>query len=61
MPQSEAAIAAMARLIAWKLPNHGVRTTGTVRITSAGGSSARYPHGYTTPLPARSSATATRA
>jgi len=44
-PQSDAAIAAMARLIAWKLPNHGVRTTGTVRMTSAGGSSARYPYG----------------
>jgi hypothetical protein len=46
-PQSDAAIAAMARLIAWKLPNHGVRTSGTVRMTSAGGSSARYPYGYT--------------
>jgi hypothetical protein len=46
-PQSDAAIAAMARLIAWKLPNHGVRTTGTVKMTSAGGSSARYPSGST--------------
>src|SRR5688572_2036432 len=46
-PQSDAAIAAMARLIAWKLTNHGVRTTGTVRMTSAGGSSARYPYGST--------------
>jgi hypothetical protein len=46
-PQSDAAISAMARLIAWKLTNHGVRTTGTVRMTSAGGSSARYPSGYT--------------
>jgi hypothetical protein len=50
-PQSEAAIAAMARLIAWKLPNHGVRTTGTVRMTSAGGASARYPHGSTRRFP----------
>jgi hypothetical protein len=47
VPQTDAAIAAMARLIAWKLPNHGVRTNGTVRLTSAGGSSARYPYGYT--------------
>jgi 5-hydroxyisourate hydrolase-like protein (transthyretin family) len=46
-PQSEAAIAAMARLIAWKLGNHGVRTGGTTRLTSAGGASARYPYGYT--------------
>ena len=46
-PQSDAAIAAMARLIAWKLTNHGVRTSGTVRMTSAGGASARYPYGYT--------------
>jgi len=50
-PQSEAAIAAMARLIAWKLPNHGVRTTGTVRLTSAGGASARYGRGYTRRFP----------
>jgi N-acetylmuramoyl-L-alanine amidase-like protein len=50
-PQSDAAIAAMARLIAWKLPNHGVRTTGTVRMTSAGGSSARYPYGSTHRFP----------
>ena len=46
-PQSDAAIAAMARLIAWKLGNHGVRTGGTTKLTSAGGSSARYPYGYT--------------
>ena len=45
VPQTEAAIGAMARLIAWKLSNHGVRTGGTVRLTSAGGSSARYPYG----------------
>jgi hypothetical protein len=35
----------MARLIAWKLSNHGVRTGGTAKLTSAGGSSARYPYG----------------
>ena len=50
-PQSEAAIAAMARLIAWKLPNHGIRTGGTSKMTSAGGSSARYPYGYTRRFP----------
>jgi hypothetical protein len=44
-PQSDAAIAAMARLIRWKLGNHGVRTGGTARLTSAGGASARYPYG----------------
>ena len=44
-PQSDAAIGAMARLIAWKLSNHGVRTGGTTQLTSAGGSSARYPYG----------------
>ena len=51
VPQTEAAIAAMARLIAWKLGNHGLRTGGTSRLTSAGGSSARYPYGYTRRFP----------
>src|SRR5687768_1865701 len=37
----------MARLIAWKLGNHGLRTGGTVKLRSAGGSSARYPYGDT--------------
>ena len=45
VPQSDAAVGAMARLIAWKLSNHGVRTGGTTTLTSAGGSSARYPYG----------------
>jgi hypothetical protein len=36
----------MARLIRWKMGNHGLRTGGTVNLTSAGGSSARYPYGY---------------
>jgi hypothetical protein len=44
-PQTEAAIAAMARLIRWKLSNHGVPTYGTPTLTSAGGPSARYPYG----------------
>jgi hypothetical protein len=51
VPQTEAAIGAMARLIAWKLGNHGLRTGGTARLTSAGGSSARYPFGYTRRFP----------
>ena len=41
----------MARLIAWKLGNHGVRTGGTTRMTSAGGPSARYGYGYTRRFP----------
>ena len=45
VPQTDRAIQAMARLIRWKLGNHGVRTAGRPRLTSAGGSSARYPAG----------------
>ena len=45
VPQSEAAIDAMARLIRWKLPIHGQPTAGTVTLTSAGGSANRYPRG----------------
>jgi hypothetical protein len=51
VPQSDAAIGAMARLIAWKLGNHGLRTGGTAKLTSAGGTSARYPYGYTRRFP----------
>lgn len=43
--QGEAGLDALARLIAWKLSLHGVPTTGTVTVTSAGGSSNRYPAG----------------
>jgi hypothetical protein len=50
-PQTDAAIRAMARLIAWKLANHGVRTAGSAKLTSAGGASARYPSGYTRRFP----------
>jgi hypothetical protein len=45
VPQSDAAIAAVARLIAWKLGNHGAPTYGTTTLRSAGGPSARYPAG----------------
>jgi hypothetical protein len=46
VPQSDAAIGAMARLIRWKLANHGVPTYGTTTMTSLGGPSARYPYGH---------------
>ena len=45
VPQSDAAIDAMARLIRWKLPLHGVPTTGRVTVTSQGGASSRYASG----------------
>jgi N-acetylmuramoyl-L-alanine amidase len=45
VPQTDAAIDAMAKLIRWKLPLHGQPTAGTVQVTSAGGSSNRYPNG----------------
>jgi hypothetical protein len=44
-PQSEAAIAAMARLIRWKLAAHGIPYNGRTTLRSAGGPSARYPAG----------------
>ena len=43
--QSASALSSIVRLIRWKLPLHGVPTTGTVRLTSAGGSTARLPRG----------------
>ena len=43
--QSSAALQAMARLIRWKLPLEGAPTSGTVRVTSAGGSTNRFPAG----------------
>jgi N-acetylmuramoyl-L-alanine amidase len=47
VPQTDQALAAMAQLIAWKLPLHGAPVTGTVTLTSGGGSSNRYPAGRT--------------
>ena len=35
----------MARLIRWKLPLHGVPTSGSTTLVSAGGSANRYPAG----------------
>ncbi|MBX5441260.1 MAG: N-acetylmuramoyl-L-alanine amidase [Solirubrobacteraceae bacterium] len=43
--QTEAALNAMAQLIAWKLAIHGVSPEGTVEVVSAGGSANRYPSG----------------
>jgi hypothetical protein len=51
VPQTDAAIGAMARLIRWKLSNHGVPSFGTARLTSAGGPSARYGYGDTRRFP----------
>ena len=42
---SEAAAAALSRLLAWKLALHGVRPDDTVVLESAGGSASRYPAG----------------
>ncbi len=44
-PQSEAALGSIARLLAWKLPLHGVPVTGKVAVKSAGGETNRYPAG----------------
>lgn len=43
VPQSQAALEAMARLIRWKLPLHGYPTSGTAVMVSAGGGTNRYP------------------
>jgi len=45
VPQSNEALDAMARLIRWKLPLHGVPTAGTVTVTSAGGDTNRFGAG----------------
>jgi uncharacterized protein with LGFP repeats len=43
--QTEAALVAMARLIAWKLPLHGAPVTGQIVLTSGGGDLNRYKSG----------------
>ncbi|MBA3306101.1 MAG: N-acetylmuramoyl-L-alanine amidase, partial [Thermoleophilaceae bacterium] len=43
--QTPQAISAVARLIRWKLPLHGAPTSGTVRLTSAGGATTRLSRG----------------
>ncbi len=45
IPETDAALDAMARLIAWKLPFHGVPVNGQVVVRSAGGASNRYRAG----------------
>jgi hypothetical protein len=45
VPQSQAALEAMARLIRWKLPLHGYPTSGTAVMRSAGGATNRYRSG----------------
>ena len=45
LPLSDAALDAVARLIAWKLPLHGAPTQGTVTVTSGGGETNRYAYG----------------
>jgi hypothetical protein len=45
VPESDAALSAMANLLAWKLGLHGVPVTGQVSLTSAGGGENRYPSG----------------
>jgi hypothetical protein len=50
LPQSEAALDAMATLIRWKLPLHGQPTTGSVTLVSAGGASNRFAAGTSVTL-----------
>ena len=44
-PFPEAGMAALARVLAWKLSLHGVPSTGSVEVVSAGGAANRYPSG----------------
>lgn len=50
VPQNDTALDAISRLIAWKLPLHGVPVSGRVTLTSAGGSENRYPAGQAVSL-----------
>lgn len=45
VPLTPEAISAIASLLRWKLPLHAAPTTGDVLLTSAGGSTNRYPSG----------------
>ena len=45
VPQGQAALRSMARLIGWKLPHHGASTQGEVTLVSSGGASNRWPAG----------------
>jgi hypothetical protein len=46
----EAAMAALAHLIAWKLTLHAVPTSGAVTLVSGGGKENRYPYGQSVTL-----------
>ena len=48
--ETPVALEAMANLIRWKLPVEGAPTAGTVRVTSAGGSTNRWPAGTSVTL-----------
>jgi len=43
--QTPQALDAIARLIRWKLPLHGIPTSGSTTLVSAGGSTNKYPSG----------------
>ncbi|CAA9534976.1 MAG: hypothetical protein AVDCRST_MAG85-4020 [uncultured Solirubrobacteraceae bacterium] len=45
VPQTDQALDAMSRLLAWKLPLHGAPVTGTVTLASGGGETNRHPKG----------------
>ena len=45
VPQNDVALDALSRLIAWKLPVHGVPVSGPVVLRSEGGAQNRYPRG----------------
>jgi N-acetylmuramoyl-L-alanine amidase len=49
--QSSEALDAIAGLIRWKLPLHGTATSGSVVLTSTGGSSNKYPAGSQVRVP----------
>jgi hypothetical protein len=51
VPQSQAALEAMARLIRWKLPLHGYPTNGTAVMKSAGGATNKYAAGTSVRVP----------
>jgi hypothetical protein len=51
VPQSQAALEAMARLIRWKLPLHGYPTSGTAVMKSAGGGTNKYAAGTSVRVP----------
>ncbi|WP_177169283.1 N-acetylmuramoyl-L-alanine amidase [Thermoleophilum album] len=50
-PQTEDGLRATAALIRWKLPIHGVPTSGTAQLESAGGSESRYTAGTVVTAP----------